>query len=114
MDISFSLRAWNQLSETMREVVEELVKAYSRTHYAAIQEANAAAWPRYEEAGTTVSRLSEEDAVRFRQVAIPLWFDWANRDRDAARLFNIHLQVMQAPSVAYITPDDIAGYELDL
>ena len=114
MDISFSLRAWNQLSEPLKELVENLVKAYSRTHYTAIQEANAAAWPLYADAGTTVSRLSEEDAVRFRQVALPLWFDWANRDRDAARLFNIHLQVMQDPSVAYITPDDLAGYELDL
>ncbi|MCB9960362.1 MAG: TRAP transporter substrate-binding protein DctP [Rhodospirillaceae bacterium] len=114
MDISFSLRAWNQLSDQMKELVEELVKGYSRTHYAAIQAANAAAWPLYTEAGTTISRLSEEDVARFRQVAIPLWFDWANRDHDAARLFNIHLQVMQDPEIAYLSPDDIAGYTLDL
>jgi hypothetical protein len=50
--------------------------------------------------------------VRFRQVAIPLWFEWANKDRDAARVFKLHLEVMQNPSVAYLTPDDIKDYEL--
>ena len=66
------------------------------------------------EAGTTVTRLSEDDVVRFRQVAIPLWFEWANKDQDAARLLALHLEVMQNPSVAYLTPDDIQDYELKL
>ena len=112
MDVSFSLRAWDRLSDHMKELVEELVKAYSRTHYGAIQEANKQAWINLREAGTTVTRLSEEDVQRFRQVAIPLWFDWANRDPSAARLFQLHLDVMRDPSVAYITDEDIAGYEL--
>ena len=45
MDISFGLRAWNQMSDGLKELVENLVKAYSLTHYTGIQEANAAAWP---------------------------------------------------------------------
>ena len=114
MDISFSTRTWESLSDRMKELMPELVAAYSRTHYTGIQAANREAWPRYTDAGTTISRLSEEDVARFRQVASPLWFDWANRDRDAARLFQLHLEVMQDPTVAYITPDDIAGYELNL
>jgi TRAP-type mannitol/chloroaromatic compound transport system substrate-binding protein len=112
MDISFSLRAWNRLSDRMKEVMDELVKGYSRTHYGAIQEANKEAWAQLREAGTTVTRLSEEDVRRFREVAIPLWFDWANRDPSAARLFQLHLDVMRDPSVAYITDEDIADYEL--
>ena len=114
MDIAFSLRAWNSLSDRLKDILPDLVKAYSHTHYTGIQAANKEAWGRYEEAGTTISRLSEEDAVRFRQVAIPRWFEWANKDTDAARLFSLHLQVMQDPTVAYITPDDIAEYELNL
>ena len=114
MDISFSLRAWNALSDNLKDLMIHLVAGYSRTHYDGIQAANKDAWQALADAGTSVSRLSEEDVDRFRQVAIPLWFDWANRDPDAARLFNVHLQVMQDPEVAYITPDDIAGFELDL
>ncbi|NBC34275.1 MAG: twin-arginine translocation signal domain-containing protein [Alphaproteobacteria bacterium] len=114
MDISFSLRAWNRLSDRLKDLMEDLVKGYSVTHYTAIQEANKTAWQALTEAGTTITRLSEEDVTRFRQVAIPLWFDWANRDPSAARLFERHLQVMQDPTVAYITPEDIAEYELNL
>ncbi|MCB9949281.1 MAG: TRAP transporter substrate-binding protein DctP [Rhodospirillaceae bacterium] len=114
MDIAFSLRAWNQLSDQLKELITHLVRSYSRIHYAGIQAANHEAWAKFEEAGTTISRLSEEDVVQFRQVAIPRWFEWANKDRDAARLFALHLEVMQDPEVAYITPADIEGYELNL
>lgn len=114
MDISFSLRAWNSLSDRLRMLLPELVAAYSAEHYAAIQAANKDGWAKLAEAGTTVTRLSEEDAVRFRKVAIGKWFEWANKDRDAARLFKLHLDVMQSPSVAYITPEDIQGYSLNL
>lgn len=114
MDFSLSLRAWNSLSPRMQELLPHLVKSYSNIHYSAIQEANRAAWPKFEEAGTQITRLSEEDAARFRQVSVPKWFEWANKDRDAARLFKIHLDVMQDPSVAYVTPADIEGYELNL
>ncbi len=114
MDIAFSLRAWNRLSDRLKTVLPELVKAYSQTHFTAIQAANKDAWAKLAAAGTTVTRLSEDDVTRFRKVAIGKWFEWANKDRDAARLFKLHLDVMQNPAVAYITPDDIAGYTLNL
>ena len=81
---------------------------------AGIQAANRDAWPKYREAGTEVTRLSEEDVVRFREVAIPKWFEWANKDSGAARLFQIHLDVMQDPEVALVDPSQIEGYSLDL
>ena len=112
MDISFSLFSWYRMSEQLRELVEDLVQGYSLYHYSAIQAANRDAWGKLAEAGTQVTRLSEEDAVRFRQVAIPRWFEWANKDDSAALLFRSHLEVMLSPSVAYITPDDIQGYSL--
>ena len=114
MEISVNKRAWSRISPETQRLMYELVKAYSADHYAAIQKANYEAWPKYEEAGVEVIQLSEEDATRFREAAIPLWFKWANRDRDAARLFKIHLEVMMDPGVGVITPDDIKDYTLNI
>ena len=38
-------------------------------------------------AGTIVTRLGESDVQKFTNLAVPRWFAWANKDRDAARLF---------------------------
>ena len=112
--ISFNLRTWNKLPNHLKELLTDEVKVLSGKHFAGIQKANIEAWSKYSEAGTTVTRLSEDDVARFRKIAIPLWFKWANKDRDAARLFKLHLDVMQNPSVAYLTLDDIKDYKLNL
>jgi len=112
MEISFNLQTWNGLPGHLQEILIDEVRNFSSLHFTGIQKADVAAWAKYAEAGITVTRLSEDDVLRFRQVAIPLWFKWANQDRDAARVFKLHLEVMQNPSVAYLTPDDIKGYEL--
>lgn len=114
MDVAIALRPWKALSAQMQELFTELVRAYSYEHYTGIQRANSTAWQKYTDAGTTVTRLSEDDARDFRKVAIPLWFKWANKDKDAARLFQIHLRVMRDPEVAYITPDDIKDFKLNI
>lgn len=114
MDISISTRSWSRASDTLKATFTNAVRAYSDEHFAKIQAANAEGWKKLADAGTSVTRLSEEDAARMREVAIPKWFEWANKDKDAARLFQLHLDVMMNPSVAYITPDDIQGYELKL
>jgi TRAP-type mannitol/chloroaromatic compound transport system substrate-binding protein len=111
-ELSFNLQTWNRLPDHLKAILTDQVRNLSSLHFAGIQRANVEAWSRFAEAGTTVTRLSEGDVVRFRQVAIPLWFQWANKDKDAARVFRLHLEVMQNPSVAYLTPDDIKGYEL--
>ena len=112
MEISFGKRVYDSLSDRMKMLLPELVDGYSREHYCGIQAANAEAWPKYEAAGTKVTRLSEEDASQMRKVAIPLWFKWAKVNEDAAKLFKIHLQVMQDPSIALIEKSDIAGFEI--
>jgi TRAP-type mannitol/chloroaromatic compound transport system substrate-binding protein len=112
LEVSFNLQVWNGLPDHLQAILTDQVRAFSARHFAGIQKANVAAWSNFTEAGTTVTRLSEDDVARFRQVAIPLWFQWANKNKDAARLFKLHLEVMQNPSVAYLTPDDIRGYEL--
>jgi TRAP-type mannitol/chloroaromatic compound transport system substrate-binding protein len=112
MEVSFSLQTWNGLPDHLKGVLIDQVRTFSSLHFTGIQKANLAAWAKYAEAGITVTRLSEDDVTRFREVAIPLWFKWANQDRDAARVFQLHLEVMQNPSVAYLTPDDIKDYQL--
>lgn len=112
--ISFNLRTWNKLPNHLKELLTDEVRVLSMKHFAGIQKANIEAWSKYSAAGTTVTRLSEDDVARFRKIAIPLWFKWANKDKDAARLFKLHLDVMQNPSVAYVTPDDIKDYKLNL
>jgi len=111
-EVSFNLQTWNGLPNHLKGILADQVRNLSSLHFTGIQKANVAAWGKFAEAGITVTRLSEDDVARFRQVAIPLWFKWANKDKDAARVFKLHLEVMQNPSVAYLTPDDIKGYEL--
>lgn len=112
--IVFNQEVWNSFAPRTQDLFTELVRAFSMEHFTAHQQANISAWQKFADAGVEVTRLSEEDVDRFRRIAIPLWFDWANRDRDAARVFSKHLQVMLNPAVAYITPDDIEGLELRL
>ncbi|GEK72778.1 MULTISPECIES: TRAP transporter substrate-binding protein DctP [Halomonas] len=114
MDISVNRRVFERMSPQVQDLMHDLVAGYSREHYAAIQKANAEAWPKYREKGVEIIHLSEEDAVRFREVAIPLWFKWANKDPDAARMFRAHLRTMMDPAVALITEDDIKDFELNV
>lgn len=114
MDIAFSLRVWKSLSKPMQMVIEDSVRAYSLEHYCGIQKANLAAWPKYAAAGNEVIHLPEEDMPKFKKIAIPLWFQWANKDKDAGRVLKIWLEVMQNPSFAILDPADIAGMSINM
>ena len=65
-------------------------------------------------AGTEINRLPVEDLEKFQRVAVPIWFKWANKDKDAARVFKAQLDVMESPSFGYVTPDMYQGQKLDL
>ena len=65
-----------------------------------------------EEAGTIVPRLSEADVQAFTKLAVPRWFNWANKDKDAARVFKLQLDYMMSGSLGYVTPEMIKGQEL--
>ena len=58
--------------------------------------------------------LPAEDLPKFQRVAVPIWFKWANKDKDAARLFKAQLDIMESPTVGYVTPDMYKGQKLDL
>lgn len=112
--VVFNQGVWKGLSKQTQTLLTELVRAFSLEHFVAHQKANIAAWSKFASAGVEVTRLSEDDVAQFRKTALPLWFDWANRDRDSARVLRLHLDVMLNPAVAYISPDDIKGHQLKL
>ena len=112
MDLTVGMKPWNALSPEMKQFVEMEVYVYSATHHAGIQKADQEAWPKFVAAGTTVNRLSQDDVEAFTKLAVPLWYNWANKDKDAARVFKIQLEYMMSGSLGYVTPDQIAGQTL--
>jgi len=112
MDLTVNLEAWKRLSPPMQTFVEREVHAYSDRHHAKIQEADLEAWKAFNEAGTTVTRLSHEDVDKFTELAVPRWFAWANKDKPAARAFKIQLDYMMSPQLGYVTPELVKGHGL--
>ncbi len=114
MDFAVNMSVWNKLSPKMKQWVEDEIEVYSRTHFAAIQKADMATWKKFEDAGTTINRLPVEDLDKFQRVAVPLWFKWANKDKDAAAIFKLQLDIMESPTVGYVDPEMYKGLKLDL
>jgi TRAP-type mannitol/chloroaromatic compound transport system substrate-binding protein len=113
MDLTVGMKQWNALPSKMKQFVEMEVHAYSDLHHAAIQAADANAWPKFEAAGTVINRLSENDVTRFTELAIPRWFAWAKKDKIAARIFKKQLDYMMSGSLGYVTPDMVKHFQLD-
>ncbi|HKJ95409.1 MAG TPA: TRAP transporter substrate-binding protein DctP, partial [Gammaproteobacteria bacterium] len=112
MDLTVANRAWNKLSPEMQAFVEREVHVYSDMHHAKIQKADLEAWDKFKAAGTQVTRLSADDVEKFTELAVPLWFEWANKSKGAARLFKIQLDYMMSPQLGYVTPDMVKGQKL--
>ena len=112
MDLTVGQKHWNALSPQMKQFVEMEVHVYSDLHHAGIQKADQEAWTKFEEAGTIVTRLSQDDVEAFTNLAVPRWFQWANKDKDAARVFKIQLDYMMSGSLGYVTSDMIEGQNL--
>jgi TRAP-type mannitol/chloroaromatic compound transport system substrate-binding protein len=112
MDLTVGMDHWNALSPEMQQFVDMEVQVYSNVHHAGIQKADQEAWVKFDEAGTIVTRLSQDDVEAFTALAIPRWFQWANKDINAARLFKLQLDYMMSGSLGYVTPDQIEGQSL--
>lgn len=113
MDITVGMDSWNALSPEMRQFVEMETAVYSDHHHAMVQQADQAAWEKFEADGTEVTRLSQDDVELMTEVAVPIWFKYANRDKDSARVFKIQLDYMMSGSLGYVTPEQIEGLTLD-
>ncbi len=114
MDLTVGQAAWDALSPQMKQFVELETQAYSIHHHAAIQKADQEAWVKFEEDGTEVTRLSQDDVELMTEVAVPIWFKYANRDDASKRVFNIHLNYMKSGSLGYVDDALLAGHSLDL
>jgi TRAP-type mannitol/chloroaromatic compound transport system substrate-binding protein len=112
MDLTVNQGAWNRLSPPLKQLVEEQVAAYSLHHFVSIQKRNVEALQKFKDAGSVVNRMSVEDLAEFRRKAVPIWFKWAKKDADAARVFKVQLDFMMNDIMGYVTPDDIKGYSL--
>lgn len=112
MDLTVGQKHWDALSDEMKQFVEMETHVYSDMHHAKIQGADLEAWDKFQEAGTVVTRLTQDDVEAFTELAIPRWYAWANKDRNAARVFKIQLDYMMSPQLGYVTPDMIEGQEL--
>src|SRR5882672_5844297 len=109
MDFVVRMDVWNKLSKKMQQWLDDEIQVYSNIHFSAIQKADMETWPKFIKAGTKINRLPAEDLPKFQRLAVPIWFKWANKDADAARLFKLQLEVMESPTVGYVTPDMYKG-----
>ena len=114
MDITVGQQAWDNLSPQMKQFVEMETHVYSDMHHAAIQAADQEAWGKFEADGTEVTRLTQDDVELMTEVAVPVWYDYANRDPQAARVFKIQLDYMMSGSLGYVDPALTQGLELKL
>ncbi|HSV17167.1 MAG TPA: TRAP transporter substrate-binding protein DctP [Casimicrobiaceae bacterium] len=114
MDFVVRQDVHNKLSPKMKEWLDNEIQAYSNTHHGAIQAADMEAWDKFKKAGTQINRLPVEDLPKFQRVAVPIWFKWANKDPDAARVFKLQLEVMESPTFGYVTPDMYKGEKLSV
>jgi TRAP-type mannitol/chloroaromatic compound transport system substrate-binding protein len=114
MDFCVGMNHWNKLSPKMKQWVEDEIEVYSRIHHAAIQKADIEAWDKFIKNGTEINRLPVEELEKFQRVAVPIWFKWANKDKDAARIFKLQLEVMESPSFGYVEPEMYKGLKIDL
>ena len=112
MDIAFSLRVWKSFSPTIQSMIEAQTALYSLEHYTTMMREDNASWAKYKAAGNEIIHLPESDYDKLKKVAIPLWYKWANKDKDAARVFKIVLKTMQDPAFNLLDPKDIQGFEL--
>ena len=97
----------------MKTWLDDEIQVYSNEHFGAIQKADMETWPKFEKAGTTINRMPLEDLPRWQRLATPIWFKWANKDKDAARVFKLQLEIMENPTVGYVTPDMYKGLKVD-
>jgi len=112
MDFTVNMRAWKSLSPLMQQMVEDRVKTYSVKHFVSIQKRNVEALVKFEQAGSVINRMSQDDLDQFRKAAIPIWFKWAKKDQAAAEVFKMQLDYMMNPIMGYVSAADIKGLSL--
>ena len=111
MDFVVRMDVWNKLSPKMKEWLDDEIQVYSNIHHAAIQKADMEAWGKFEKAGVQINRLPAEDLPKFQRVAVPIWFKWANKDPDAAKIFKLQLDIMESHELRLRDAGHVQGPE---
>ncbi|WP_336365893.1 TRAP transporter substrate-binding protein DctP [Marinobacter sp. C2H3] len=114
MDLTVNLRAWNALDPKLQQLVEDELRIYSQKHYLTIQKRNVEAMEKFKADGNTVTRLSQEDLQKFRRAAIPIWYEWANKDEDAKAVFQLELDYMMNDLVGYVSKEDLEAAKKEM
>ena len=114
MDFVVRKDVHDKLSPKMKVWLDDEIQVYSNVHFAAIQKADLEAWGKFLKAGTQINRLPADDLPKFQKIAVPIWFKWANKDKDAARIFKVQLDLMESPTCGYVTPDMYKGLKLEV
>ena len=113
MDFVVRKDVHDKLSPKMKVWLDDEIQVYSNVHFAAIQKADLEAWGKFLKAGTQINRLPADDLPKFQKIAVPIWFKWANKDKDAARIFKVQLDLMESPTCGYVTPDMYKGLKIE-
>jgi TRAP-type C4-dicarboxylate transport system substrate-binding protein len=98
----------------VQKIIEAETFRFSMVHYTTLVKADTESLPKYAAAGNEVIHLPDSDLDVFKKAAIPLWFKWANKDKDAARVLKIILDVMRNPMYNILDEKDVEGFELKL
>ena len=114
MDITAGQGAWEALSPRMQRFLEAEIHVYSDMHHAAIGVADQGAWRMFRADGCEIVALGQDEIDRLAEVAVPIWFKYANRDADAARLLRLQIDYMASTSVGYFDPRHLEGKRLDI
>ena len=93
-DFTVNMEAWDALPKDLQKILIAAVKWHSWDLWSAIHEADKVAYRKFEEAGTKIITLPPAEVVKFRELAIPLWYKWAKKDPLSTRAFKIWLTYM--------------------
>ena len=103
---------WNKLSPKMKQWLDDEIQVYSNMHHAAIQKADMETWPKFERPGPRSTACPprtcpSSSGSRCRSGSS------GRTGTDAARIFKLQLEVMESPTVGYVTPNMYKGQKLE-
>ncbi len=98
--VTINLDTWNELPEDIQEVIKEVSDEAIERNIEIYLEANLAAKEAYEEAGTNIIRLSEEERARIQEVNEQIWEEWIEEREDqgyteAREIFDLWVELVE-------------------
>ena len=92
--------------------VDDEVQVYSNIHLGAIQKADMEAWGKFEKAGVEINRLPAPRTPKFQRRRRADLVQVGEQGHGRRRLFKLQLDIMESPTVGYVTPDMYKGLSI--